>query len=90
MSSKPRIYIGRLSHRAREYDVEDFLKGYGRVRDIMLKNGFGFVEFEDFRDADDAVHDLNGNLVIILSIIIRKIFNCLSDFISYTYVKTGF
>ena len=63
MSSKPRIYLGRLSHRAREYDVEDFLKGYGKIRDIMLKNGFGFVEFEDFRDADDAVHDLNGKML---------------------------
>ena len=26
----------------------------------MLKNGYGFVEFDDARDADDAVYDLNG------------------------------
>lgn len=55
-----RIYVGRLSDRASERDIERFFKGYGRLRDIVLKNGFGFVEFENSRDADDAVYDLNG------------------------------
>ena len=75
----------------RESDVERFLQGYGKVRDINLKRGYGFVvrriklktfnmrsrfpqlsithlqgfvfslqEFDDYRDADDAVADLNG------------------------------
>lgn len=38
-----RIFIGRLSPTAREKDVERFFKGYGRIRDIDLKKGFGFV-----------------------------------------------
>nr|CAB3266593.1 serine/arginine-rich splicing factor 5 [Phallusia mammillata] len=60
MSYGPRVYVGRLSHRARESDVERFFRGFGKIRDIMLKNGFGFVEFDDLRDAEDAIHDLNG------------------------------
>lgn len=55
-----RVFIGHLSPRAREDDVERFFEGYGRVRDINLKNGYGFVEFDDERDADDAVHDLDN------------------------------
>ncbi|XP_076317172.1 serine-arginine protein 55-like isoform X3 [Tachypleus tridentatus] len=55
-----RVYIGRLSHDCRERDLERFFKGYGRIREILIKNGFGFVEFEDYRDADDAVYELNG------------------------------
>ncbi|CAB3404561.1 unnamed protein product [Caenorhabditis bovis] len=55
-----RIYIGRLTSRTSERDVEHFFRGYGRIRDIVLKNGFGFVEFDDRRDAYDAIHDLNG------------------------------
>jgi arginine/serine-rich splicing factor 4/5/6 len=55
-----RVYVGRLSYDVRERDLEKFFKGYGRVREILLKNGFGFVEFDDYRDADDAVYELNG------------------------------
>ncbi|MEE6517280.1 hypothetical protein FKM82_027396 [Ascaphus truei] len=56
----PRIYIGRLSHRARERDVESFFKGFGKIVEVDLKNGYGFVEFADLRDADDAVYEMNG------------------------------
>lgn len=55
-----RVFIGRLSINARESDVKNFLEGYGKVRDISLKRGYGFVEFDDYRDADDAIADLNG------------------------------
>jgi len=55
-----RVYIGRLANHVRERDVDRFFKGYGRIREILLKNGYGFVEFDDYRDADDAVYELNG------------------------------
>ncbi|KAG2461059.1 SRSF4 factor, partial [Polypterus senegalus] len=56
----PRVYVGRLSYQARERDVERFFKGYGKILEVDLKNGYGFVEFDDPRDADDAVYELNG------------------------------
>lgn len=56
----PRVYIGRLSYNVREKDIQRFFSGYGRLLEIDLKNGYGFVEFEDSRDADDAVYELNS------------------------------
>ena len=55
-----RVFVGRLSHRARESDVERFFRDVGKVRDIHLKTGYGFVEFDDPRDADDAVYEMNN------------------------------
>jgi len=52
--------MGNISDDIRERDVEKFFKGYGRVKNVVLKNGYGFAEFEDNRDAQDAVKELDG------------------------------
>ena len=35
------VYIGGISDRVRTGDVEDFLKGYGKILDISLKSKYG-------------------------------------------------
>lgn len=37
------VFIGWLLMSVRESDVERFFWGYGKVRDISLKRGYGFV-----------------------------------------------
>lgn len=59
-----RVYIGNLPKDAGERDLERFFRGYGRVRDVLIKNGYGFVEFDDSRDAEDAVYELNGKRLL--------------------------
>lgn len=43
MGSGSRIYIGRLPYGVRERDIERFCRGFGRIREILLKNGYGFI-----------------------------------------------
>ncbi|KAG2209365.1 hypothetical protein INT46_002608 [Mucor plumbeus] len=54
-----RVYIGRLARDANRRDLEDLFKDYGRILDVTVKSGFGFVEFADKIDAEDAVHDFH-------------------------------
>lgn len=58
--SSTRVYVGKLPYDTRERDIEKFFKGYGRLREVLIKDGFAFIEFDDHRDADDAVYELNG------------------------------
>lgn len=55
-----RIYVGGIPTDCRERDLDKFFRNYGRLRDCLIKNGYAFVEFEDNRDADDAVYEMNG------------------------------
>ncbi|XP_003746049.1 serine/arginine-rich splicing factor 5 [Galendromus occidentalis] len=55
-----RVFIGRLPRGSREQDIEKFFSRCGRIRGIMLKRGYAFVDFRTDRDASDAVHDMNG------------------------------
>lgn len=59
-SMMSRVYVGHLPPRCTERDIQRFFKGFGRLRDIVLKNGYGFVEFENTKDADDAVYERHG------------------------------
>ncbi|GAA0173874.1 RNA splicing factor [Lithospermum erythrorhizon] len=59
------IYVGNLPGDIRESEVEDLFYKYGPIVEIDLKipprpPGYAFVEFEDSRDAEDAIHGRDG------------------------------
>ncbi|KAH0485137.1 MAG: uncharacterized protein KVP18_005166 [Porospora cf. gigantea A] len=63
--SNGRIYIGNLPDDVSRSEIKDLLYKYGRLRNIDIKLGktqhaFAFVEFEDARDAEDAVKGRDG------------------------------
>ncbi|KAM0871177.1 hypothetical protein ACQ4PT_039559 [Festuca glaucescens] len=55
-----KLYVGHLSKHTRTQDVELLFGKYGRVRYVDLKYDYGFVEFSDPQDADDARYGLDG------------------------------
>jgi RNA recognition motif-containing protein len=55
-----RLYLGRLPPDSRQDDVTKFFDGFGRIVDCRVMTGFGFVEFESSRDADDALQHFQG------------------------------
>ncbi|CAH1230602.1 SRSF1 [Branchiostoma lanceolatum] len=59
-----RIYVGNLPPEVREEDIKDVFWKYGKIIHVDLKIGrgppFAFVEFDDKRDADDAVYGRDG------------------------------
>jgi len=54
------VFLGNLPQDCREVDIERFFNGYGRLRQVVLKRGYGFVFFDEQRDAEDAVKELAG------------------------------
>jgi len=63
-NNEARIYVGNLPPDIRTKDIEDLFYKFGKIAYIDLKNRrgppFAFVEFEDPRDAEDAVHARDG------------------------------
>ncbi|KAK3594047.1 hypothetical protein CHS0354_040808 [Potamilus streckersoni] len=61
-----KIYVGDLPREASEKEIERAFSYYGRLRNVWVARnpaGFAFVEFEDPRDADDAVRGLDGTSI---------------------------
>ncbi|KAL5108722.1 Serine/arginine-rich splicing factor 1 [Taenia crassiceps] len=64
MRADRKIYIGNLPPDVRTKDLDSIFSKYGRIADIDLKRRrgppFAFIEYEDERDAEDAVRDCDG------------------------------
>lgn len=59
--NRNRVFVGHLNPDARQRDLEKFFRehGFSHVKDINVKVGYAFVEFDDKKDADDAVYELD-------------------------------
>ncbi|XP_072745697.1 RNA-binding protein 1-like isoform X1 [Anoplolepis gracilipes] len=58
-----KVYVGNLGSSASKHELEGKFSKYGPLRNVWVARnppGFAFVEFEDPRDAEDAVRGLDG------------------------------
>ena len=58
-----KVFVGNLPKDAREKELENSFTPFGLVKSVWVARnppGFGFVHFEDPRDAKDAVKMLDG------------------------------
>ncbi|CAN1320993.1 Serine/arginine-rich splicing factor RSZ21A [Linum perenne] len=58
-----RVYVGNLDPRVTERDLEDEFRMYGVLRSVWVARrppGYAFLEFDDRRDAIDAIRALDG------------------------------
>jgi len=65
-STECKVYIGDLSKDAEEKEIERAFGYYGRLKSVWVARnppGFAFVEYEDPKDAEDAVRALDGTCV---------------------------
>ena len=64
MSSK--VYVGDLGSGGSKQELEREFEAYGALKSVWVARnppGFAFIEFEDPRDAEDAVHAMDGRHV---------------------------
>ncbi|KAH7832922.1 hypothetical protein Vadar_001347 [Vaccinium darrowii] len=58
-----RVYVGNLDPRVSERELEDEFRVYGVLRSVWVARrppGYAFIEFDDKRDALDAIRELDG------------------------------
>ncbi|KAH8026225.1 hypothetical protein HPB51_017151 [Rhipicephalus microplus] len=61
-----KVYVGELGNSGTKHELEEAFGYYGPLRNVWVARsppGFAFVEFEDPRDARDAVRALDGKTI---------------------------
>ncbi|CAG8449823.1 24968_t:CDS:2 [Dentiscutata erythropus] len=54
------LFIGRLALDTHPRDLEHIFDKYGRLNRLEVKRGYAFVEYQDERDASDAMKETDG------------------------------
>lgn len=63
MSSRernPQIFIAKLAPSIREKDLEHEFRRFGKIRNLQFKRGYAFIEYDDYKDANNAIQDMDG------------------------------
>ncbi|XP_009614738.1 serine/arginine-rich splicing factor RSZ22-like isoform X2 [Nicotiana tomentosiformis] len=58
-----RVYVGNLDPRVSERELEDEFRIFGVIRSVWVARrppGYAFIDFDDLRDAQDAIRELDG------------------------------
>ncbi|KAG1714332.1 RNA-binding protein 1 [Nymphon striatum] len=58
-----KVYVGGLAINTAKHEIEEAFNKYGPMKNVWVARnppGFAFVEFEDPRDAEDAVRSMDG------------------------------
>ena len=66
MSRPVKLFVGGLAPDAKLQPLQDAFEKFGKVNSVWLARdppGFGFIEMDDERDAEDAIRELNGRNV---------------------------
>lgn len=76
-----RVYVGNLDSRVSERDLEDEFRVFGVIRSVWVARrppGYAFIDFDDRRDAQDAIRDLDVFYFCIVNLLCKQL--CSSGF----------
>ena len=54
------VYVAKLDRRTRESDLKEAFLKFGKIKDIIVKHSYAFINYEDHEAATNAVKDMNG------------------------------
>ena len=55
-----RVYVGNIDYAVAEAQLKEEFNQFGPITNIAYKQGFAFIDFDDTRDAQDAISKMSG------------------------------
>jgi RNA recognition motif-containing protein len=58
------VYVAKLHRRTREDDLRDAFSKFGKIKNLVLKQSYSFIDYEDHEAAVAAVKEMNGKAFV--------------------------
>ena len=57
------IFIAKLNPRVREKDLDYSFSKYGNIKHMLIKSGYAFIEYDNYKDAERSVRHMDGKIL---------------------------
>ena len=54
-----KLFVGNITERVQKHQLRADFEKYGRVHEVFIAQGYGFITFDDPRSAAEAVKVMN-------------------------------
>lgn len=54
------IFVAKLASGVREKDIDYEFRRFGTIKNVQLKRGYAFIEYDDYKDAEEAIKEMDG------------------------------
>ena len=54
------VYVAKLDRKTRESDLKEAFSKFGKIKDIIVKHSYAFINYEDHEAATKAIQDMHG------------------------------
>lgn len=65
------VFITKLAREVTEEDLRKNFRKFGKIKEVTLKRGFGFVDYEDYKCAQDAIDEMHGSKLLGQKIVVE-------------------
>jgi len=56
--------VAKLHKRTREEDLQDKFAGFGKIKSLVLKHTYAFIDYEDPESAAKAIKEMDGKTFV--------------------------
>ena len=63
-SNYTQVYVAKLHRNTKQSDIEEAFSKFGKIREIVQKHAYAFIDYDDHEAAEKAIQEMNNKAFV--------------------------